>query len=197
MTARDRAARPEAKPLRLFVAVPIPAGVKSALADGVAPFRDSIPGARWTQGHGWHITLKFLGATWPRLVDAVKAAVGEAASSAKRFDTRLTSIGVFPSPSRARVVWVGLADPDARLAGMARRLQELLAEDFDPEKREFTAHLTLARLAPPRNITEFAPRLVGTPIEAEPFAVDSLVLYQSHLSPQGASYEPLMTAPLR
>ena len=187
---------PEVKPFRLFVAVAIPDGVKAALSSGVAPFRNSIPGARWTQGHGWHVTLKFLGATWPRLVDSVKAAVAEAAGSAERFETRLTTIGVFPSPARARVVWVGMLDPQARLAAIARHLEQLLAEDFDPERREFAPHLTLARLVPPRNITEFAPTLVGTHIEAEPFAVDGLVLYRSHLSPQGATYEPLMVAPL-
>jgi 2'-5' RNA ligase len=48
---------------------------------------------------------------------------------------------------------------------------------------------------PPRNIREFVPDLVGTPVPSEPFVVDRLVLYRSHLSPKGATYEPLITAP--
>jgi RNA 2',3'-cyclic 3'-phosphodiesterase len=194
--ARDRASRPEAKPLRLFVAVDVPARVKSDLASAVKPYRDRISGARWTRSDGWHVTLKFLGATWPRLLDEVHAAVEAAARGAVGFETRLTQLGVFPSPGRARVVWVGLEDPEGRFAALVKKLDELLVENFVPEKRAFTPHLTVARLNPPRNIREFAPDLVGTTVVSEPFPVDRLVLYRSHLSPKGATYEPLVEAKL-
>ncbi|HYU57476.1 MAG TPA: 2'-5' RNA ligase family protein, partial [Actinomycetota bacterium] len=75
--ARDRAAVPEAKPLRLFVAVDIPEAAKDLLIARTDRFRNRIPGARWTTPPGWHVTLKFLGATWPRLVEEVRAAVAE------------------------------------------------------------------------------------------------------------------------
>jgi RNA 2',3'-cyclic 3'-phosphodiesterase len=194
--ARDRAARPEAKPLRLFVAVDVPADVRSALARAVAPFRDRIPGARWTGDAGWHVTLKFLGATWPRLVEWVQQAVASAASSSAPFSTALTDVGVFPSPTRARVVWAGLSDPEGRFGQMVKLLDQLLGEHFDAENRAFVPHLTLARLTPPRRISEFAPDLVGTAVPSEPFQIDRLVLYRSHMSPRGATYEPLVEAPL-
>jgi 2'-5' RNA ligase len=194
--ARDRAARPEAKPLRLFVAVDVPDRVKREVAGAVERYRDRIPGARWTRSDGWHVTLKFLGATWPRLVDEVMGSVRSAAAAADRFETKLTEIGVFPSPARARVVWVGLEDAESRFSALVKVLDDLLVEHFVPEKRAFTPHLTLARLNPPRNIREFATDLVGTPVPSEPFAVDRLVLYRSHLSPKGATYESLMEAPL-
>jgi RNA 2',3'-cyclic 3'-phosphodiesterase len=193
--ARDRASRPEAKPLRLFVAVDIPDRVKGDLASAVEPYRDRIPGARWTRSDGWHVTLKFLGATWPRLLDEVHGAVKAAAGASAAFESRLTEIGVFPSPGRARVVWAGLSDPEGRFTEMVKRLDDLLAEHFVPEKRAFTPHLTLSRLNPPRNIREFTPDLVGTAVPSESFPVDRLVLYRSHLSPKGASYEPLLEAP--
>jgi 2'-5' RNA ligase len=195
--ARDRAARPEAKPLRLFVAVDVPDRVKSDLAAAVKPYRDRIPGARWTRSDGWHVTLKFLGTTWPRLLEEVQAAVGAASRGSDGFETRLTQLGVFPSPGRARVVWAGFEDPEGRFAALVKELDELLVEHFVPEKRAFTPHLTVARLNPPRNIREFAPELVGTTVVSEPFAVDRLVLYRSHLSPKGATYEPLLESPLR
>jgi RNA 2',3'-cyclic 3'-phosphodiesterase len=194
--ARDRAARPEAKPLRLFVAVDVPGEVKAALAAAIEPFRDRIPGARWTGSDGWHVTLKFLGTTWPRLVDEVRSAVGVAARAAGSFETSLTELGVFPSPTRARVVWAGLADPENRFASLAERLDELLADSFVPEGRALTPHLTVARLVPPRNLREFAPDMVGTPLSSPPFTVGSLVLYRSHLSPKGARYEALAVEPL-
>ena len=194
--ARDRAARPEAKPLRLFVAVDVPEPVKEVVLGGTAPFRDRIPGARWTNPSGWHVTLKFLGWTWPRLVETVQDAVRRTAQATPAFDSTLTAIGAFPSATRARVLWVGLEDADGRFGPIVRALDDLLEEDFVPEKRAFTPHLTLARLQPPRNLGEFAPSLAGSPLASPRFAVDRLVLYRSHLSPAGARYEPLVIAPL-
>jgi 2'-5' RNA ligase len=158
----------------------------------VARFRDRVPLARWTRSDGWHVTLKFLGTTWPRLVETVREAVAAAAAEANAFPSAVTELGVFPSPGRARVIWAGLSDPDGRFAALAKRLDDLLAEDFDVEERPFTPHLTLARLNPPRDIREFAPDLVGAPVASERFEVDRLVLYQSRLSPKGATYQPLM-----
>lgn len=195
--ARERSDQPEAKPLRLFIAVAVPEAVKTALESHVAPFRQRVPAARWTQSDGWHVTLKFLGATWPRLVDTVKEAVATAAGEATAFPSALTQLGVFPSPGRTRVVWAGLSDPDGRFARMAARLDDLLAEDFTPEDRPLiTPHLTLARLNPSRDIREFAPDLVGASVASHPFPVDHLVLFQSRLSPRGATYQPILEAPL-
>jgi RNA 2',3'-cyclic 3'-phosphodiesterase len=194
--ARDPASHEEVRPLRLFVAVDVPRRAKDDVAAATLPFRDRIPSARWTRSDGWHVTLKFLGTTWPRLVDRVRQAVAESAREAQPFETALTEVGVFPSQRRARVVWVGLSDPEGRFADLARSLDEALAEDFDAEKRPLTPHLTLARLQPPRDLAEFTPDLVGTPVESPPFIVDRLVLYRSHLSPKGATYEPLLSAPL-
>jgi 2'-5' RNA ligase len=193
--ARDRAARPEAKPLRLFVAVDVPDPVKDSLATAIVPYRERIPGARWTNRGGWHVTLKFLGSTWPRLVSAVHDGVSAAAASAEPFDSALTEIGVFPSARRARVIWAGLSDPDGRFGQLVKLLDDLLAEYFVPENRAFTPHLTLARLTPPRDLGEFVPGLVGTGVRSSPFTVDRLVLYRSHLSPRGATYEPVLAAP--
>ncbi|TMK86188.1 MAG: RNA 2',3'-cyclic phosphodiesterase [Actinobacteria bacterium] len=194
--ARDRAARPEAKPLRLFVAVDIPEAAKRRVAEVVSAFKERIPAARWTRPEGWHVTLKFLGSTWPRLFEEVRHAVAQSAASGAPFQTSLTGVGVFPSPGRARVVWVGLADPEGRFAPMVKVLDRQLAEHFVPEKRAFTPHLTVARLNPPQDIRDAAPDLVGTPVGSEPFRVDRLVLYRSHLSPAGARYEPISEAPL-
>ncbi len=194
--ARDRASRPEAKPLRLFVAVDVPDDVKATLAAALAPFRDRIPGGRWTRSDGWHVTLKFLGATWPRLMDDVVGAVRSAAQTNEAFESNLTHVGVFPSPRRARVVWAGLADPEGRFGAMVERLDDLLEEHFVPEKRAFTPHLTLARLTPSRDVGEFAPDLVGAAVPSRSFVVDRLVLYRSHLSPHGARYEPMLSEAL-
>jgi RNA 2',3'-cyclic 3'-phosphodiesterase len=191
----DRESGPEPKPQRLFIAVDLPGTVKAALASRVAQYRDRIPGARWTGSDGWHMTLKFLGATWPRLVEDVDRAVAAAAAATEWFESALTTVGVFPSARRARVVWAGLDDPGGRFAAIVKLLDEGLGEHFEPERRAFTPHLTLARLNPPRDVGEFVPELVGTSVASDRFPVDGLVLYRSHLSPRGATYEALRFFP--
>jgi RNA 2',3'-cyclic 3'-phosphodiesterase len=193
--ARDRSSRPEAKPLRLFVAVDLPEEVKSQLAASLRPFRERLSGARWTSSEGWHVTLKFLGSTWPRLLEPVREAVASAAGDQGPFETALTEIGAFPAAKRARVLWAGLSDREGRFAPLVAKLDELLREHFVPEKRAFTPHLTVARLNPPANLLDAAPELLGASVSSKPFAVDRLILYRSHLSPRGARYEALAELP--
>ncbi len=113
------------------------------------------------------------------------------------FETALTETGAFPSAKRARVLWAGLSDEDDRFTTIVSTLDDLLRADFVPEKRKHTPHLTLARLNPPANLLEIAPELAGMSVRSAPFVVDRLVLYRSHLSPRGASYEAVGEFPLQ
>jgi 2'-5' RNA ligase len=177
------------------VAVDVPPSVKGDLAAALSSFRDRVPGARWTREDQWHVTLKFLGATWPRLLDDVREAVRSVALASMVFGTSLTAFGIFPTPSRARVMWAGLSDADGRFRQMVGLLDGALRAHFEPEKRPFTPHLTVARLNPPRDLREAA-GFFGTPIPSEPWAVTELVLYRSHLSPKGATYEAVNRFPI-
>jgi RNA 2',3'-cyclic 3'-phosphodiesterase len=187
--SRDRGDAPPPRSVRLFVAVNVPDDVKARVAEALEPFRDRIPGARWTRREGWHVTLKFLGATWPRMVEPVKEAVGTAAGRAARFETAVTVLGAFPSARRARVLWAGLSDAEGRFAALVTALDDLLVEDFTPEDRAYTPHLTVARLQTPRALDEFVPEFAGKAVASPVFDVAGLVLYQSHPSRQGATYE--------
>ncbi|HZA27177.1 MAG TPA: RNA 2',3'-cyclic phosphodiesterase [Actinomycetota bacterium] len=193
--ARNRRARPQAESLRLFVAVDMPEEVARALEDSVRPWRERLESGRWVPRENWHVTLKFLGRTWPRLLPLVEAACREVAGGVAPFEVALSGLGVFPGPGRARVLWAGLDDPDGRLMGLAAGLDGSLVRDFPPEKRAFTPHLTVARFNPPIPMRDHAEELAAMAIEASPFVVDRLVLYRSHLSPRGARYEGLEDFP--
>lgn len=191
--ARDRAARPEAKPLRLFVAVDIPADVRESVAAAISPLRERFPGGRWVPTCNWHVTLKFLGTTWPRLLDRVRGATEDVARGSEVFSSGVEGVGAFPSSSRARVLWVGLADRSGGLAGIAAALDDALAADFEPEKRAFTPHLTVARFDPQVRLVD---DLGSVTVRSEPFAVDRLLLYRSHLQRPAPVYEVLAEFPL-
>jgi len=186
--ARDRASRPEAKPLRLFVAIEIPQGVRDAVEAAVAPWRERHPRAKWVPKQNQHVTLKFLGSTWPRLVEWVTETVGAVAATSAPFESRAVGLGAFPSSHRARVLWAGLEDPDGQMGALAAALDGALAKEFEPEKRPFAAHLTVARFEPAVPLGE---DLTAAALGTEPFAIDRLVLFRSHLQRPAPVYEPL------
>jgi 2'-5' RNA ligase len=189
LMARDRASRPEAKPLRLFVAVDVPEPVRDRVQRAIGPWREHVPPARWVPKQNQHVTLKFLGSTWPRLVEWVIETVEGVARQSEPFETRVTGLGAFPSTRRARVLWAGLDDPGGRLASLAADLEGKLAKEFTPEKRAFSPHLTVARFDPPVSLDE--EEIASATVVSEPFAVDRLVVYRSHLRRPAPIYEPV------
>ena len=189
--ARDRASRPEAKPLRLFVAFEVPEAVRSDLSDAVGPLRERFPKARWVPIENQHVTLKFLGSTYPRLVEWVSSAVGDVAGRQPPFETRVAGLGTFPNARRARVLWAGLDDPGSRAADIAGALDDALAREFKVEQRAFTPHLTVARFDPPVGVDAGE-----AGFESERFRIDRVVLFRSHLRRPAPVYEPVATFPL-
>jgi RNA 2',3'-cyclic 3'-phosphodiesterase len=186
--ARDRAARPEARPLRLFVATDVPSEVRQRLADAVRPWHGRVDGARWVSPDNWHVTLKFLGSVYPRLVDWVTDQIRAAARAGEPLTASLSVLGAFPSPRRARVLWAGLEDPSGQFASLAGTLDGLLEREFEPEKRAFTPHLTVARFNQQGPLPD---TLLAADVRSEPFPVEHLTLYRSYLQRPAARYEPL------
>ncbi len=191
--ARDGATGPEAEPLRLFVAVDVPHEQLASLDSMIAPLRETHAAAWWVPLGNMHVTLRFLGSTEPSMLGWVGDRVRVVASEQESFWTRLSGFGAFPGRRRARVLWAGLEDLDGRLAQIATALDAVFATRFAPEERTFTPHLTLARFVPP---AVFREELVAPPAAAEPFLVDRLVLYRSHLRRPAPVYEAVLHAPL-
>ena len=191
--ARDRATRPEARPVRLFVAVEIPEPARDVAWKAFAPWREEFPRARWVPRENWHVTLKFLGATWPRLLDWVVEEVGGVARGGRAFEARLGGVGAFPSLGRARVLWAGVEDRSGAMPELAAALDASLAREFKAEKRAFRSHLTVARSEPPLKLPE---AFASTGLESQRFTVERLVLYRSHLQRPAPRYETLRSFPL-
>lgn len=190
---RDRRSREEGRPLRLFVAADVPDSVRDQLASLVSPWKERLPHGRWVPPENWHVTLKFLGAVWPRLHEWVIEVIERAASEHGPFQSSLAGLGAFPTPRRARVLWAGLEDEGGGFARLAGSLDRGLATEFEPEGRPFTPHLTVARFDPPTPLPEAA---LATDIRSDPFPVDRVVLYRSHLRRPAPRYEPLREFPL-
>jgi 2'-5' RNA ligase len=187
----------ETKKIRLFVAVRVPEPQLALLKASSATLRGAIADARWTSPENQHLTLKFLGSTPEDLLEPIGAALDIVAGEVAPEKITLSSMGAFPSRRRARVLWAGVEDPSNLLSRLAAELDDALKpHGFEPEKRKFTPHLTLARLRTPADVSE---ALGAAPADAgfSPFLVDSIDLFSSKLSSYGARYELLNTFLLR
>ncbi len=186
--ASQRADRPEAKSRRLFVAVEIDEAAQDAIDAAIEPWRALFPKARWSPRANRHVTIRFLGPVWPRLVDDVEdAVVATAAAAAVPFGLALAGFGRFPDRGKARVLWIGPDDPAGALPALAAGLQERLPREFPPETRPFSAHMTVARSDP----LDLPATWLETPVRAVTWRVDHLTLFESHLERPHARYEPI------
>jgi len=177
--------------MRLFTAIDIPRRLHSDIA---ALRDDSLKGARWTNRHQWHITLHFIGEV--EALEPIEAALQ--AITAEDFPLSLRGIGTFPAKGKPRVLWVGVDAPPT-LQTLHRRVGEALATTgFQPDKRPYNPHLTLARFkqVAPGIQSMRAYREQHATFATEPFAAAVITLYESRLMPSGAHYSVRSRIPL-
>lgn len=179
--------------IRAFIAVDLPPSLKEALGGLQDALKGAGAKARWVRPEGVHLTLKFLGYIQPDKVPAVRSAMEEAVRGTEAFEARVAGVGAFPNARRPRVIWVGLEEPTGALLSVQKRLESALVPlGFEPEKRPFKAHLTLARIKQPGRSAGVAEALEAQKgVDLGKISVEKLVLYKSTLKPTGAVYTPL------
>lgn len=178
---------------RCFVAIPIGDRLRADLASSLDAWRErpDLARLRWTDPDGWHLTLAFLGAVPAASVAEVAATVSDVARAHEPMVCSAGGLGAFPSASRARVAWYGVADPDARLASLATDLARALGLDV-PER--FHPHVTLARArGAPADLRGWLGAAVAPDGEID---IDGVHVMRSHLGRGPARYETLASIPL-
>ena len=127
--------------------------------------------------YNWHLTLHFIGNT----TLAEKTCLRQQAGMVKagRFQLTLDQAGFFKGP---KVFWLGcrerpgaLLDLHGKLGGYLRRC------DYQPERRPFSPHVTVARKV------AVAPEAVG--MDAIDWSVERFVLVESVSVAEGVRYE--------
>lgn len=145
--------------MRLFAALALPAPVIERLALAVAQARAVDPTLRWVSPEQWHLTLAFFGEVPEPRVDDLSERLRRAGGRTSPIQLQLGAPATFGSVRRARVLYAGLAEGTeeiARLAASCRaagRRVGLARDDLAPQAR-FRPHVTLARAAPPRDVTD-------------------------------------------
>jgi RNA 2',3'-cyclic 3'-phosphodiesterase len=191
---------PSAK--RLFLGVNLSIASTRRVAEAVDRLRRNCEGGRgpkvsWVPPANLHVTLKFLGWTRPEVVPAIRARVAAGVAARKPFEIEAVGTGAFPSPSAARVLWVGVRDAGGTLAALAHDVEDWMAElGFEREARPYHPHITLGRV---RDLggAECTELLGSTGVQSfGGSSIREVVLYESITKSRGSEYSALCRMPL-
>ena len=190
-----REAPSKAAKARLFVALDLPEEERQAI---VAWQHEALGGygrsLRLVRPEALHVTLVFLGHHPEDQIEAIRAA-----AFSRLGDVRaplLAPVAVEPvPPRRTRLFAVDLEDENGRAAAVQAAVEEPLVRGgwYEPEKRPFWPHITVARV----RAHERPPRLDLAPPGVGPFEAREVVLYRSKLGRGGAEYRALARMTLR
>ena len=189
--AQERLKSPRA---RLFVALDLPQDVRAGL---VAWQQTALsdPALRVVRPEALHMTLVFLGYQNEKDVRAIAKAAFDVDAVAPPVELSAEPVGV-PGGKRPRLIALA-AHSEETVALQARVEANLVGGGFyEPEKRPFWPHLTVARVKPEARGSR-KPAQIRTEPHPLPehmfrfFRPTRLVLFKSHLRRSGAEYEAM------
>jgi 2'-5' RNA ligase len=188
--AKERLKSPRA---RLFFALDLPSQTRAGLREwGEHELRD--PALRPVSEQSLHVTLAFLGYRPEKEVPRLAEILAESEGRAVRLELR--DPVARPERGRPRLFALPAVSPDAEEL-QAELRERLVGEGFyEPEKRPFWPHITVARVRPEERGSR-RPKVVSRPPGTlprellQPMRCVRAALYRSELKPQGAVYTPL------
>jgi RNA 2',3'-cyclic 3'-phosphodiesterase len=177
----------------LFVALDLPEELRAGIvAWGERELGD--PALRVVAPESLHVTLAFLGRRPEREIGRLGEIVAGLEVPAPSVELR--DPVAKPSRNRARLFTLPADSPGA-VALQAELQEKLVAERlYEPEKRPFWPHVTVARVKPEGRGSKRPKRVLEQPgglpqVLSQPASCVRVTLYRSELQPQGARYTPL------
>ncbi len=169
--------------MRLFIAIEIPQNIK----ENICEIRKTIYGVKWTPREQLHITIKFIGEVQENEQALIRERLAEIKWSS--FTITLNGTGFFPSSRKPRILWMGI-ERSENLFELKQKIDLALSDlGINTENRDFTPHLTLARLSGNKqtDISKMIERFSS--IGQFTVQVDSFILFSSLLTSKGAVHE--------
>ncbi len=172
---------------RLFVALRPPPAIRASLT----ATQGGVPHARWQDDDQLHLTVRYIGEVERPVAEDAALALGQVHAAAPVI--ALAGVGAFDKQGRVDALWAGVAPHDA-LAALHKKVDQALVRiGLEPERRAYLPHVTIARL--PRSAGDDPAihqwRARHAALSSDAFAPDALILYESRLGRDGASYDPV------
>lgn len=183
------------KLIRSFIAIPLPESLCQKLATLQQNLREEMPELRTPSAQNLHLTLIFLGGQSEEQLAKISQFMLSVVDSQVAFSLNIQGLGSFPGRKRPRVVWLGVQPPESLLSLQGKLSSGLAKLGYPGEKTPYRPHLTLGRFRRPP--TDTAILYHRQDLDFGPLKVESIVLYSSRLTPQGAVHQPLTVAELK
>jgi len=182
---------------RVFVAVEIADTARVSVASHVMGLDtgQDYP-VRWVKPENLHLTLRFFARASETDVDSISNAMASAARRTPPFEIVLEDTGVFPTPAKAKVLWIGISEPAELVALKSDIDRHLEDQGFEKESRNFRPHLTIARMRNSERGKELAAAHLEKQFGPVRFRVPRIILLESVLSRSGPDYFEIQSAEL-
>ncbi len=179
---------------RAFLAIPVPVGVRLAVARLQKQLVPLAGNLRWAHPDTLHLTLHFFGGLAEENLEKIKSSMLSVGLQTEPFQVEIGGLGAFPSSRRPRVVWLGLSPAKPLKDLHASWQQELENIGLPAADKPFSPHLTIGRFRQGAKRLDklFAEYDEDSRVGICPVA--SLVLYESRLGPGHAEHIPLFSA---
>ena len=181
------------KVIRTFVAVLLDEEIRGRISGVQERVMKLASNVKWVAPENFHVTLKFLGNVRLDRVSVVQSAVDEVARGFAAFDLSIAGVGLFPTPKRPRVIWVGGEEGREQLTALAKELETRLVKvGFEKEEKPFRSHITIGRVKegkPVEGLAEGLEEIDTSGLGTQ--RVASIAIMESVLGRGGPSYTPL------
>ena len=180
--------------MRCFIAIDIDASTKKAIAllqqKLIAASNIKKFDTKWVDPENIHLTLKFLGDVSDQIIPDITAVIDKTTSQFGPFDLGLQTLGYFGKNS-ANILWLGTCQSQTLLDLQQNLEENLVPLGFAREKRQFSSHLTLARIknfSAGRKLAQLADTDDHKNLNLGTISVNYISLYQSQLTQAGPVY---------
>ncbi|MFH1857042.1 MAG: RNA 2',3'-cyclic phosphodiesterase [Candidatus Omnitrophota bacterium] len=186
----------DAPKIRSFIAIDLPEEITESFYKTAAALKKEIKNLQLVPCQNIHLTLKYLGYLPESSIKKIKNAVDKTAADYGKFNMTFREIGVFPSFSCPRVIWISPGEGEKETEKLKEKLdKELSLLEIEKDEKEFKAHITIARLKEIKKRPYFEKIITGINVQtAKNIQINSLHLYQSVLTRTGPVYTKLHSA---
>lgn len=181
--------------MRAFISLELPEEIKSEVSKIQKELAQAGAQAKWVKPEITHLTLAFLGSITPDKVEPIGNILEVAASQIKPAQLHFLKIGCFPSPTKARIVFIDLGGELGKLNALDLKMRKGLKKEriwFD--KKPFVSHITLGRIKRKQNLTEIIRKIK---IKNVKFTASEIALTKSTLTESGPIYTKIKHISLR